>query len=164
MLRRLVVASRCFVPWESMRGDDRVRHCSACDKKVYDSKAMTRVELERLVAEHEGRRLPCLRLHRRFDGTIITRDCLTPVRRAAAWVRIQVAVVAGFVLALLGGVALARERTVDESARRAGAAAPAKTKRPAKAKEPAKPTPPPEPPKPRRGELTEQGLGDIRRY
>ena len=67
-LPRLQVASPCFVPWEGMQGDDRVRHCSACDKKVYDSKGMTAAELERLIAEHVGRPLPCLRLHRRFDG------------------------------------------------------------------------------------------------
>jgi hypothetical protein len=144
-----------------MHGDDRVRHCSACDKKVYDSAGLTRAELESLVAEHEGRRLPCFRLHRRFDGTIITRDCLTPTRRAAAWLRLKVAVAAGFVLALFGGAALAGEHGANMPIHHAGATSPPKAKRPSKAKAPPKPPPPPVRKK-AYDDYVDQGLGDIR--
>jgi hypothetical protein len=145
-----------------MQGNDCVRHCSACDEKVYDSKGLTRAELEGLIAAHEGRRLPCLRLHRRFDGTIITRDCLTPLRRAASWLRLQVAVAAAFVLALFSGLALAREGANEGSAPPAGAATADKAKRPAKAKAPAKPAPPPPPKVPKREDDYDQGLGDLK--
>jgi hypothetical protein len=52
---------------------------------VYDSKSMTPGELERLIARHEGARLPCLRLHLRPDGTIVTKDCFAPIVRAGRW-------------------------------------------------------------------------------
>jgi hypothetical protein len=134
-----------------MRGDDRVRHCSACDKKVYDSKGMTGAELELLIAAHEGRRLPCVRLHRRFDGTINTRDCLTPRRRAAAWLRLKAAVAVVFLLAPFGAV---REATAAGTA--------AKHKRPSKSKAPSKPAPPPSPPvKKTYDDYIDQGLGTL---
>jgi hypothetical protein len=76
--------------------DRRARLCAACDKPVYDSRAMTRGELADLIARHEGRRLPCVRLHRRPDGTIVTRSCFAPVVRAGGflWLKIGLAAVA----------------------------------------------------------------------
>ena len=59
--------------------EGRARFCARCERPVYDSASMTRGQLGDLIARHEGRRLPCVRLHRRPDGTIVTRDCLAPV-------------------------------------------------------------------------------------
>ncbi len=56
-----------------MSGDDQVRHCSMCDRKVYNLSAMTRQEALTLLQQHEGR--ICGRYYRRTDGTIMTRDC-----------------------------------------------------------------------------------------
>jgi len=69
-----------------MSGDDRVRHCAACDKQVYNFAAMTGAEAEALIRKHEGRL--CGRLYRRADGTVLTADCPVGrgiVRRKAAW-------------------------------------------------------------------------------
>ena len=49
---------------------------------------MTRGDLRRLILKHEGE-LPCLRLHRRPDGTIVTRSCFAPVLRAGRFLRLK---------------------------------------------------------------------------
>jgi hypothetical protein len=63
-----------------MQGDDRVRHCGQCDQSVYNLISMHEDEIHTLLAQHE--QMPCLRLYRRRDGTIITQDqcSYTPVK------------------------------------------------------------------------------------
>jgi hypothetical protein len=92
-----------------MTGDERVRRCPSCNKNVYNVTLMRRRELDQLIAETEGA-LPCVRAYRRPDGTLVTRDCMVPLLRAASWVRLKVAVLASFLLALWSDVALARVR------------------------------------------------------
>jgi carboxypeptidase family protein len=72
-LKRLRVAAPCSVTWESMHGDDRIRHCTLCDLNVYNFAEMTRDEVRELLARSEGR--ICGRLYRRTDGTLMTSDC-----------------------------------------------------------------------------------------
>src|SRR5688500_9822640 len=67
------VTSPCTRDWQSMQGDDRVRHCTECNKNVYDLSAMTREEAARLISDREGKL--CGRLFRRADGTLVTADC-----------------------------------------------------------------------------------------
>jgi hypothetical protein len=100
-LRSLKVASPCRADWDTMYGDDRVRHCGECKLNVYNLSNMTRAEAERLIAAREGRL--CVRFYRRKDGTVITKDCpvgLAAVRRRVA--RVATAV-AGFVLGAFTG-------------------------------------------------------------
>jgi len=80
----------------------RARFCETCERPVYDSVAMTTGDLAALIARHEGRRLPCVRLHRRPDGTIVTRDCFAPILRAGRflWLKIGLAAVAFWAWAL----------------------------------------------------------------
>jgi hypothetical protein len=75
--------------------DGRARLCGACDKPVYDTRSLTRRELARLILKHEGT-LPCLRLHRRPDGTVVTWSCFAPVLRAGRflWLRVGLAAAA----------------------------------------------------------------------
>lgn len=73
LLARVEIASPCDARWDDMQGDARVRHCGLCDKNVYDLSEMTAAEAEALLAR-EGDP-PCIRLHRRADGTVITSDC-----------------------------------------------------------------------------------------
>ena len=72
-LEDLRIASPCPVSWETMTGDERVRHCRECGLNVYDISRLTRAEAERLVSTTEGRL--CGRLFRRADGTVLTADC-----------------------------------------------------------------------------------------
>lgn len=105
-LEQLRVASPCPASWDGMAGDDRVRFCGECRLHVYNLSGMSRVDAEGLIERTEGRL--CVRMLRRADGTVITRDCpvgLARVHRAirrgvlAAVALIGTAVVGGWVTA-----------------------------------------------------------------
>lgn len=81
LLARVTVAVPCPVRWDDMVGDDRVRHCRHCDQQVYDTAAMTTAEVEALIGQVRAGARVCGRLHRRPDGTLMTRDC-ADARRA----------------------------------------------------------------------------------
>jgi hypothetical protein len=74
---KLSIASPCKETWDAMVGDDRVRHCSRCDKDVYNLSGMTGAEISALLARRGER--PCVRFFKRQDGTMLTADC--PVGR-----------------------------------------------------------------------------------
>ncbi len=71
------IASPCHAAWEDMQGDERIRHCRACNRHVYNFSALTEAEITSLIRTTEGRL--CARLYRRRDGTLLTADC--PVGR-----------------------------------------------------------------------------------
>ena len=77
-INSMKVASPCGVPWASMTGDERARHCGQCSMTVYNIAELTAAETERLIANSDGRL--CIRLYRRADGTVMTKDCPTGLR------------------------------------------------------------------------------------
>jgi len=79
VLDQVRIASPCNARWEDMTGDERTRFCGQCSKHVYNFSAMTRVEVEMLIREKDGRL--CGRFYRRSDGRMLTTDCPTGVRR-----------------------------------------------------------------------------------
>ena len=103
VLDGLRAASPCSARWEDMAGDDRVRHCAACDLDVFNVAGLTREEAATLIRERlvePGGRV-CVRLTRRADGTVLTRDCpvgLARVRRLAAASRSRLMAVATLLL------------------------------------------------------------------
>lgn len=110
-LQTLRIASPCNEAWERMAGDARVRHCASCDLNVYNAAELTRDEIRALVERTEGRL--CMRLYRRADGTLLTKDCPAGIRalrrRASRW---SAAVTAAMlsVAAVLTGCATSRPR------------------------------------------------------
>jgi hypothetical protein len=78
LLDRIYVASPCAANWDGMPGDERARFCSQCNLYVYNISAMSAAEAESLFAKTEGRL--CVRLFRRADGTVLTRDCPVGLR------------------------------------------------------------------------------------
>lgn len=72
-INNLRIASPCSVGWETMSGDERVRHCQLCRLNVYNVSEMTAPEVRALFVKSEGR--ICGRLYQRADGTVITKDC-----------------------------------------------------------------------------------------
>jgi hypothetical protein len=73
ILDRISVASPCQADWQQMKGDERVRHCTLCQQKVYNLSGMSRREAATLITQREGRL--CVRLYLRPDGTLVTSDC-----------------------------------------------------------------------------------------
>ena len=67
----------CDVPWDSMPGDEQVRHCGQCRQNVYNVASLTRAEAVRLVGARA-----CLRIYRRPDNTVLTSDCRERLRAA----------------------------------------------------------------------------------
>src|SRR6185369_3331890 len=72
-INKLRVASLCSVGWETMTGDERIRHCQSCQLNVYNISEMARADAENLITKREGRL--CIRLYKRADGTVLTKDC-----------------------------------------------------------------------------------------
>jgi hypothetical protein len=78
LLDNLRVAAPCDVAWDDMVGNGRVRHCDSCQNQVFNISAMSRADAEVLLRERSEN--VCVRFYRRFDGTIMTRDCSVGVR------------------------------------------------------------------------------------
>jgi hypothetical protein len=85
-LDHVQVAAPCKADWDQMIGSERMRFCGQCNLNVYNLSGMTRSEAESLIARNEGGL--CVRFYRRFDGSIITRDCpigLRAIRRRVSY-------------------------------------------------------------------------------
>jgi hypothetical protein len=111
ILDRVGVASPCSAKWDEMVGDERERFCLSCDKQVYNISAMARPEAEAFLAARAcdtGEGAACIRFFRRADGTILTEDCPTGVRRKRLRVIGAVAVGGGALMA--AGAALLGSR------------------------------------------------------
>ncbi len=97
VLDNIRVARPCRADWNQMTGDDRVRHCGSCNKRVYNLSEMTREAAQALLTEKEGKL--CARYYQRADGTIVLADCVITGRTKLA--------IAGAALALGAGAAYA---------------------------------------------------------
>ena len=99
----IYVASPCDVPWSSMDGNSTVRHCGDCKKNVYNLSLLTREEANQLLYEKEGKL--CVRLYKRFDGTVLTADCpkgLRMMRKQYLMTRARVLTMAAGLFGFLG--------------------------------------------------------------
>jgi len=85
-LGNVQVAAPCKADWDQMIGSERMRFCAQCNLNVFNLSGMTRSEAESLIARNEQRL--CVRFYRRYDGSIITRDCpvgLERIRRRVSY-------------------------------------------------------------------------------
>jgi hypothetical protein len=110
-LDQLRIAKPCTASWREMQGDDQRRFCAQCKKNVYNVAGMTEQQVRDLISKSEV--LPCLRLSKRTDGTIITGDC--PVGVATFWKKSALATLGALAFgATLIGSAFARtEKTIS---------------------------------------------------
>lgn len=102
-IEKLRVASPCSMAWEAMAGDERVRHCDSCRLNVYNTAEMTRAEVEAMIMGREGRL--CMRMYRRADGTVLTKDCPVGIRAYAKRVGRLATAAAGALFAFCTAVA-----------------------------------------------------------
>lgn len=110
-----MVAVPCPVPWDSMIGDDRVRHCGACAKNVHNVSAMTSNEAEDFLKEHGFSE--CIRIHRRADGTLLTDNCPGGLRK----IRDGIYKSAGYVAAIIASIGLMQPAKVEADDHNQGA-------------------------------------------
>lgn len=97
-INEIRIAAPCPVGWETMKGDERKRHCDLCSLNVYNISEMTRAEAKTLIRNSEGRF--CARVYRRADGTVITKDCPVGIRAY----RKKIAAIAGAALSMVLGL------------------------------------------------------------
>ena len=80
-----------------MSGDERVRGCHSCKLNIYNISEMSKREVEGLITKRESR--VCIRLYKRADGTVLTKDCPVGFRayqkRAARFAGTALATVLG---------------------------------------------------------------------
>lgn len=70
------IASPCRADWDLMEGDDVQRHCQQCRKSVYNVSAMTQEQAKSFLrSRSETSEGTCVRMYRRYDGTVLTADC-----------------------------------------------------------------------------------------
>jgi hypothetical protein len=109
LLDDIQIASPCPASWASMKGDDRARHCSSCDRTVYDLSRLTADQAAALIRAKEGSL--CVRLFRRSDGRVLTADCPVGLRERFQWLRdrwdgtLVGSLLGAFMLCLFGGLA-----------------------------------------------------------
>ena len=113
-ISKFSVAKPCPVGWDTMRGNDRERICDMCERSVYNIAAMTPAEVKKLAARASSERI-CVKLYRRADDTVMTRDCPVGLRAY----RKRVAKFAGTALSLVlglfsAGYGQSNDRKVDE--------------------------------------------------
>ncbi|MEQ1635027.1 MAG: hypothetical protein ABL997_21790, partial [Planctomycetota bacterium] len=88
-----------------MAGDERRRFCAQCRLHVHDLSAMTRDEVDALLRSPGPGRL-CVRLFRRADGRVLTRDCPKGLRVRMRRARARIA---ALWLTLWAGTGVLRE-------------------------------------------------------
>jgi hypothetical protein len=59
-MRALPIVRPCHQSFDSMAGERDTRHCSTCDKHVFDLSSRTEADATALLSAHEGERL-CVR-------------------------------------------------------------------------------------------------------
>jgi hypothetical protein len=109
-LTQAPLAKPCDVPWDAMRGGERVRVCDACEREVWNLSAMTAREAEIRLLNAAG--VPCINYRVDGEGALISRaELRAPPRRfglgAAAFVASTL--VAPGAGSLAGSVASAQE-------------------------------------------------------
>lgn len=101
-LEQLSIASPCTASWDDMTGSETKRFCGQCNLHVHNVSAMSREDAEAFLGGALGDGRVCVRMFRRFDGTVLTRDCPVGLARARERARRVCAAVA----AMLGITAL----------------------------------------------------------
>ena len=92
-------------PGTTWPATQRRRFCRHCNLHVYNLSDMPRAEAEAFVSQAEGR--TCIRMFRREDGTVLTRDCPVGLRAVRQRLVRAVAALAGLLIALVSGTVFA---------------------------------------------------------
>lgn len=103
----IAIAAPCNAVWSEMSGDERMRVCGACKLSVFNLSELSRKEAEDLLNQSKPGSF-CIKLFRRADGTILTKDCPTGLRLVAK-AKVKLRLIASTILAIfVAGPSLAR--------------------------------------------------------
>jgi hypothetical protein len=90
LLNSFVVKAPCSQDWNDMVGDDKVRLCSQCNLNVHNVSAMTDVEAAVVLKRRQAERV-CVYAYQRPDGSVITDNCPTQLRKYRKKLRTTIA-------------------------------------------------------------------------
>lgn len=99
MNKKVTIKSPCTESWDKMTGSASIRNCSKCQFNVYNFSEMTQSEIDAILAS--GSRV-CAKLYMRPDGTYMTKDCKTKIKRKRFHKIIQWAAILPFSFLLPG--------------------------------------------------------------
>ena len=99
MNNKVAIKSPCTESWDKMTGSASIRNCAKCQFNVYNFSEMEQSEIDAILAS--GSRV-CARLHIRPDGTYMTKDCKTKIKRKRFHKLIQWAAILPFSFLLPG--------------------------------------------------------------
>jgi hypothetical protein len=109
-LPQIQIASPCPASWDDMAGDDRSRHCRQCNRQVHNISELTTPEVEELVRNARGKL--CVRLYRRADGKVMTKDCPKGLVRT----RLRLRMAFASALASIFGIGCAQQPVLGDMA------------------------------------------------
>lgn len=110
-------ATPCSAKWDEMEGDEKARYCAQCRLSVYNLEEMNEEELLKAMLKAAAGDQVCIRMYRRADNKVMTRDCpvgLKQIRKraqqVAAWVSGAVALCLSLALPSKAGEAKVGEK------------------------------------------------------
>lgn len=113
MMKRTSLASPCSARWDEMTGDEKARHCSQCKLDVLNAESMTDEEVTQAIMSLVAGKRVCMRIFRRADGTILTKDCPIGARKIKERLRTAAGWLAGGLSILLASAAAAQSKGGD---------------------------------------------------
>lgn len=110
LLDNISIATPCKADWKDMTGTEQIRFSNQCTKHVYNISAMNEAEVGELILRSES--VPCLKLFRRKDGTIIFDNCPVVLRKARNRVRAGLKFVSAVLATLVSSAAVFAKDTI----------------------------------------------------
>lgn len=83
----IVITSPCSVGWENMTGDDKIRFCGQCKKRVHNLSTLPPNEVAQVISKIKKKERACVLMYRRPDGSVIMDNCPIVLRRARDRIR-----------------------------------------------------------------------------
>lgn len=72
-LETINLAFSCPMDWDKMIGNNQIRYCPECKLNVYNISSLSSIEATKLINNNENKL--CIKLYKRADGTVLTKDC-----------------------------------------------------------------------------------------
>jgi hypothetical protein len=96
-----MASAKCNTPWEQMEGDEFLRTCPHCNRKVYETAGVDHESVIKLIVDVESERdMKQIKLYRRQDGRLMSRQSYCTIAallgRLYSW-PVVVAVFAGLI-------------------------------------------------------------------
>ncbi|MBL8193468.1 MAG: carboxypeptidase regulatory-like domain-containing protein [Blastocatellia bacterium] len=101
-LETINLAFSCPMDWDKMAGDNQTRYCPECKLNVHNISSLSSIEATKLINSNE--KGLCIKLYRRLDGTVLTKDCSIGIKVIKKKITTNMAVASLAILLCLSNV------------------------------------------------------------